>query len=149
MENTEAKHCAPADDVLRALLGGARRITIIGAKDVPGQPVDRVGRYLAEAGYELTPVHPKRRTVWDIPAVPSVTEVPAADIVVLFRASQFCADHAREVLAMKTRPACFWMQEGIFSAEARRLLEPEGVLVVEDRCIMVEHRRLAVGKAAG
>ena len=50
--------------------------------------------------------------------------------------------HAQEVLALPWKPLCFWMQEGIRSAEARALLEPEQILVVEDLCLMVEHARL-------
>ncbi len=139
---------APGDSVLRAMLKSARRIAVIGAKDVPGQPVDRVGRYLIDAGYDVVPVHPVRRTVWGRDAVACVSDAPACDIVVLFRAPQFCAGHAREVLAMNGRPTCFWMQEGITSPEARRLMEDAGVMVVENRCIMVERARLLDGGRA-
>ena len=64
------------------------------------------------------------------------------DIIDLFRAPQYCPAHAQEVLALPWKPLCFWMQEGIRSAEARALLEPEQILVVEDLCLMVEHARL-------
>ena len=88
----------PTDATLRTLFATARTIAIIGAKDVPGQPVDRVGRYLMEAGYTVIPVHPKRKTVWGLPAVPRIDLVEQADIVNVFRAPQYCPDHAREVL---------------------------------------------------
>ena len=132
----------PTDATLRTLFATARTIAIVGAKDVPGQPVDRVGRYLMEAGYTVIPVHPKRKTVWGLPAVPRIDLVEQADIVNVFRAPQYCPDHAREVLNMAKRPQCFWMQEGITSPEARTLLEGAGMLVLEDRCIYVEHARL-------
>ncbi len=139
--------CA-SDKAIFPLLRQARRIAIIGAKDVQGQPVDKVGRYLIEQGFEVIPVHPKRKTVWDRPAFPSIQDVEAADIVVLFRAPQYCADHAREVLKMKHRPLCFWMQEGIRSAEAKSLMEANGIMVVEDKCIMVEHERMKLSDNA-
>ena len=131
-----------SDEAIFQLLKRARRIAIIGAKDVQGQPVDKVGRYLIEQGFEVIPVHPKRKTVWDRPAFHSIQDVEEADIVVLFRAPQYCADHAREVLEMKHRPLCFWMQEGIRSAEAKSLMEANGIMVVEDKCIMVEHEQM-------
>ncbi len=124
---------------ISSLLARARRIAIIGAKDVPGQPVDKVGRYLIDQGFDVIPVHPKRKTVWGLPAHPSIKEVEQADIVVLFRAPQYCEEHAREVLEMKNKPLCFWMQEGIHSAGAKSLMEAEGIMVVEDKCIYVEH----------
>ncbi len=134
----------PTDETLRSLLLSSRTIAILGAKDVPGQPVDRVGRYLIEKGYDVVPVHPKRKTVWGLRAVESIGLCPHVDIVLVFRAPQHCPGHARELLAMKDRPTCFWMQEGISSPEARALLVDNGVFVVQSRCIMVEHERLLV-----
>lgn len=122
------------------LLRTAQSIAIVGAKDKATQPVDRVGRYLLDQGFTIYPVHPVRRTVWGLPAWPSLADLPQpVDIINLFRASEACPMHARETLALPWRPRCFWMQEGIRSAEARALLEPAGILVVEDACIMVEH----------
>ena len=64
------------DRLMRAMLGESRSIAIIGAKDKPGQAVDRVGRYLLEQGYRVVPVHPVRKTVWGLPALPSIAELP-------------------------------------------------------------------------
>lgn len=128
---------------LRRLLEQARRIAIVGAKDKPGQAVDRVGRYLMDVGYEVYPVHPARATVWGLTAYPDLAALPRpVDIVNLFRAPQYCPDHAREVLALPWRPLLFWMQLGIRSPEARALLTSTGITVVEDACIMVEHAQL-------
>lgn len=135
------------DATLRALLRAARSIAVIGAKDKPGQPVDMVGRYLIEAGYDVWPVHPVRRTVWGLPACPSLADVPVAvDIVNLFRAPEHCPGHAAEALALPRLPRLFWMQSGIVSPEAGRMLFERGVPVVENMCLMVEHRRLLGGE---
>lgn len=132
-----------SDATLRALLTPGKTIAIVGAKDRPGTDVDMVGRALIEADFHVVPVHPARAKVWDLPAKRCLAEVEEPiDIVNLFRAPAHCPDHAAEVLALSHLPACFWMQLGIVSPEARELLAPRGVLVVEDRCIMVEYRRL-------
>ena len=72
----------------------------------------------------------------------------------LFRAADSCPAHAEEFLRLAPRPLCFWMQSGIISAETRRILSGQlttidppvavgqPVLVVEDRCLMVDHRNL-------
>ena len=131
------------DRLLRAMLGESRSIAIIGAKDKPGQAVDRVGRYLLEQGYRVVPVHPVRKTVWGLPAVPSIAELPEpVDIINLFRAPEYCPGHAQEVLQLDWRPKLFWMQLGIRSPEARQALAQTDITVVEDLCIMVEHARL-------
>ena len=134
------------DDQLRAMLGRARRIAIIGAKDNLGSPVDHVGRYLLNAGFEVMPVHPVRRQTWGLANAHSILELAELgfepDIVCLFRAPQYCADHAREVLQLPKLPQIFWMQEGIRNAEAGQLMFEAGVKVVEDRCIETVHKAL-------
>jgi|APHig6443717497_1056834.scaffolds.fasta_scaffold305880_1 Predicted CoA-binding protein len=132
-----------SDKELAALLGEVKTIAIVGAKDKPGQAVDRVGRHLMQAGYTVIPVHPTRSGVWGLPTYKSLLDIPhPVDLVDLFRASEFCPGHAQEVLAMATPPRCFWMQSGIFSAEARALLTSKPITVIEDRCLMVDHARL-------
>lgn len=134
------------DDSLRAHLAATRTIAVIGAKDKPGQPVDAVGRYLIEAGYEVLPVHPVRKCVWGLETYPSLADITVAiDLVDVFRAPEHCPGHAAEVLALPHKPRLFWMQLGIRSPEAGRLLAGQGIAVVEDLCLMVEHRRLFGG----
>jgi hypothetical protein len=128
---------------LRGILETVRTIAVIGAKDVPGQPVDRVGRYLIRVGYTVIPVHPKRKSVWGLPAFAGLTDIPVpVDLVNVFRAPEYCAEHAREALKLSPLPQLFWMQLGIVNAEAVSLLAEQGVSVVEDACIMVEHAKM-------
>lgn len=118
-------------------------IAIVGAKDKPGSPVEHVGRYLIEQGYDVLPVHPARKDVWGLPTYKTLQDLPKVpDIVCFFRTSDACAEHAREILALSWRPKVFWMQEGISSKEAGELMAKEGVIVVEDACIEVEHKRV-------
>lgn len=132
---------------LRALLERCRTVAVIGAKDKPGQPVDAVGRYLMHAGYTLFPVHPRRRNVWGLETYPALADIPVpVDLVNVFRAPELCAAHAEEALALAPKPLLFWMQLGIASAEAARVLADQGVFVVEDACLMVEHKRLCSGR---
>jgi predicted CoA-binding protein len=134
---------APSDALLKALLENVRTIAVLGAKDRPGQPVDLVGRYLIARGFTVHPVHPKRENVWGRPTYRTLAEVPGAiDLVDVFRVPESCPEHAREVLALPVRPKVFWMQSGISSPEARDILEGSGLAVVENLCLMVEHRRL-------
>ena len=128
---------------LRRLLTETRVIAVVGAKDAPGQAVDRVGRYLIKAGYDVIPVHPVRKNVWGLTTYASLADIPRpVDLVDVFRAPQYCPDHAREALAMSPRPKAFWMQLGIRSEEAAALLAEQGVIVVEDACLMVDHARV-------
>lgn len=138
----------PSDTAIHTLLKESRVIAVIGAKDKAGQPVDDVGRYLMAAGYKVIPVHPVRQNVWGLPTYKSIEEIPEPiDIVDVFRASEFCLEHARETIRLASRPRCFWMQLGISNSEASRLAEDCGILSVSDKCIKIEHMRLAAGQA--
>lgn len=131
------------DSLLRPLLQKVRTIAIVGAKDAPGQPVDTVGRYLVNHGFTVIPIHPVRENVWGLPTYKTIGDLPEpVDMIDLFRAAEYCPAHAREVLALEWRPLVFWMQLGISSPEAKQCMEKEGVTVVEDACLKVEHRRL-------
>ena len=133
------------DERMGRLLGKVRTIAILGAKDTQGQAVDRVGRYLINAGYDIIPVHPARKNVWGLTTYPSLTEVPRpVDMIDVFRASEFCLGHARETLSMSPTPKIFWMQLGIRNNDAAKLLAEHGVVVIEDACLLVEHTRYAM-----
>ncbi|SBW00538.1 CoA-binding domain-containing protein [uncultured delta proteobacterium] len=134
---------SPDQNTIRSLLQNVRSIAVVGAKDAPDQAVERVGRYLMKAGFEIFPIHPVRQNVWGLPTYKSIGDLPGpVDLIDLFRAAEYCPGHAREVLALPWKPRVFWMQLGISSPEAAALLEKEGIAVVQDACLMVEHRRL-------
>lgn len=140
-----------SDNEIKKILSEAKNIVIVGAKDKAGQPVDNVGRYLINAGYNVLPVHPKRQVVWGLPAAPTMADIPelsgknTPDIIVLFRAAEFCHAHALEAAALPVLPRLFWMQLGIANAEAAQIMQHKNVTVVQNSCIMVEHRRLLSG----
>lgn len=133
------------DKELAPLLSEVKTIAVVGAVDKPGRPVDMVGHALIEMGFTVIPVHPKRRNVWGLTTYPSINDIPIlVDIVDLFRASDFCAEHARETLNMMTPPKIFWMQSGVHSQEARDILSATDIMVVEDHCLKVELQRLGI-----
>lgn len=126
---------------LTGLFAQVKTIAIVGAVDKPSRPVDRIGRYLIHAGFTVIPVHPKRKDVWGLTTYPTLADIPIPlDLVNLFRKAAFCPDHAHETLNMNQLPKGFWMQSGIVSPEARAILKTAPIIVVEDRCTMVDHR---------
>lgn len=120
-----------------------KSIAIIGAKDKVGSPVAHVGKYLIDQGYEVFPVHPVRKVAWGLTCYPSILDLPKVpDIFCLFRAPDACVDHAKEILQLQKLPSVFWMQTGIFSQEAGKIMQEKNVRVVQDLCMEFEHKRL-------
>ncbi len=126
---------------LSQFFSSVQNIAILGAKDKAGHPVHEVGQYLIQAGFKIFPVHPKRQNVWGLSTYQNLLQIPEpVHVVNLFRASEYCEQHARETLQLDPLPSAFWMQQGIHSPQARKILEPYGIFILEDTCIMLRHR---------
>lgn len=133
----------PQEKLIRDLLKNVKCIAVLGAKDVPGQPVDMVGRYLIDAGFTVFPVHPVRKNVWGLTTYKTLADIPSViDLVNVFRAGVQCPAHARECLQLLALPMGFWMQSGIMSPEVHEIFAGSGVRVVENLCIKTEHRKI-------
>lgn len=131
------------DTTMRNALRSARTIAVLGLKDGPAEDSWRVSRYLQEHGYRIVPVSPKLSSALGERAFPALAQVDAPiDLVDVFRASSHIPGHVDEILALSPRPACVWLQLGVRDDAAARRLETAGITVIQDRCIMVEHRRL-------
>ena len=131
------------DDALRTLLSEVRTIAVLGIKEGEDEDAFRVPAYLQAHGYRILPVNPKLGRVLGERCVPRLADLEETpDLVDVFRAPQHVPGHVDEVLALPERPRAVWLQIGIRSPATSRL-EQAGVDVVEDRCLMVEHRRLA------
>jgi uncharacterized protein len=128
------------------LLNTASRVAVLGIKteQQSTQPAFYVPHYLQRAGYEVVPVpvyYPDVSEILGAPVHRTVAEVPGElDIVFVFRRSADVARHVDDLIA--ARPAAVWMQSGIRNAEAAEALARAGIRVVQDRCAMIEHRRL-------
>ena len=136
----------PTDGELRELLRSIKRIAVLGIKTEAqaGQPAFSVPRYLAAVGYEVIPVpvyYPDVTVILGKPVFRKLTDIPGAiDLVDVFRRPQDIPAHVPELLAAK--PRAVWFQLGIRHDEAARALTDAGIQVVQDRCILVDHRRL-------
>ena len=132
-----------SDDDLRELLQASRTIAVVGMKDDESEDAYRVPLYMQRHGYRILPVNPKLGRILGERAVGSLGEIDVpVDLVNLFRAPDHIPAHVDEILAMQRRPRAVWMQLGIVHGASAARLRAEGIQVVQDRCIMVEHRRL-------
>ncbi|MCE2507946.1 MAG: CoA-binding protein [Nitrosopumilaceae archaeon] len=129
------------DGQIRIMLEGARRVAVVGMSRSAAKAAGHIPRYLAGCGYDVVPVNPNADNIGGRRSYSSIAEVEGKiDIVDIFRPSDQAASVVREALAK--RPGMIWLQEGIYSGEAEELARREGVPLVYNRCIMVEHQRL-------
>lgn len=145
------KNILHEDGQIRELLTQTRTIAVLGIKPEShsGQPAYYVPKYLADAGYDIIPVpiyYPEITKIFNKPIHRKLTEIEERiDLVNIFRKSSDVRLHANEILASK--PKAVWMQLGIYNDEVAERLAEAGIKVVQDLCIMVEHRTLVASRA--
>jgi uncharacterized protein len=124
------------------ILAEARTIALVGASPKPSRPSHRVMRYLLDAGYRVIPVRPRDcDEVLGVPCVASLAEIDEPiDLVDVFRRAEHAPGHAREAVAAGA--GAFWLQLGLVSEEARRIVEGAAIDYVEDACTAVVHRQM-------
>jgi predicted CoA-binding protein len=134
------------DEKIRALLATTRRVAVLGIKTEaqPDQAAFYVPKFLHDHGVEVVPVpvyYPDVKEILGRPVHRRVADVPGAvDLVDVFRRSSDVAAHLADLLAK--RPRAVWLQLGIRNDAAAEELAKAGILVVQDRCLMVDWRRL-------
>lgn len=130
---------------LRSLLSETRRVAVLGIKTEQqwNQPAFYVAEYLAGAGLEVVPVpvyYPEAIEILGQKVYRSISEIPGeVDMVDVFRRPQDIDAHVDDIL--KKKPKAVWFQSGIRNDRAAERLAKAGIKVVQDRCLMVEHRR--------
>jgi uncharacterized protein len=134
------------DAKIRDLLATVRRVAVLGIKTEAqsDQAAFYVPKFLADQGVEVVPVpvyYPDAKEILGRPVFRKVADVPGAlDLVDVFRRPKDVPAHVPDLLAKK--PRAVWLQLGIRNDAASEELAKAGILVVQDRCLMVEWRRL-------
>jgi predicted CoA-binding protein len=131
-------------DGIRQMLENAKRIAVLGIKREYDRPAYFVPEYAQMAGYEVIPVpvyYPELKELMGQPVYRRVADVPGdIDIVNVFRRPEHIPPHVDDIIAKK--PKAVWFQSGIRNDAAAERLAKAGIQVVQDRCLMVEIRRI-------
>ena len=131
----------PEPASIRELLRAARVIAVVGLSSNRRRPSHGVSQYMQRAGYRIIPVNPNESEVLGERAYPSIEAVPEKiDIVDIFRRSEFVSEIVDQ--AIRVGATAVWMQEGVVDEEAAARARAAGLIVIMDRCILKEHRRL-------
>jgi uncharacterized protein len=134
---------APEDRELRALLGDAHTIAVVGLSSNPDRPSNGVAAYLQDHGYRIVPVNPHETEVLGERAYPSLRDLPEdlhVDVVDVFRRAEATPDVARDAVAIGAH--VLWLQAGIVNEDAYRIASDAGLEVIMGVCIRSTITRL-------
>ncbi|MBL8124787.1 MAG: CoA-binding protein [Pyrinomonadaceae bacterium] len=134
------------DAEVAELLRETRRIAVLGIKpeDHAGQPAYYVPKYMQAAGYEIIPVpvyYPDVTEILGEKVYRRLADIPGdIDMLNIFRRSKDIFQHVEAIIERK--PKSVWLQLGIRDDDAAERFAKAGIKVVQDLCLMVEHRAL-------
>jgi uncharacterized protein len=129
------------DDLVEHILRSYSTITVVGASATESKAAHSVPAYMQQHGWRIIPVNPHTEEILGAPVYRSLADIPEQiGLVDVFRPSPETADVARQAVAAGA--GALWLQLGIRSDEARQIAESAGLLYVEDRCLIIEQRRL-------
>jgi len=125
------------------LLQEGRVIAVVGLSPSRFRPSYGVSEYMQAQGFRIIPVNPNETEILGERCYASLEDVrEKVDIVNIFRRPEFVPPLVDSAIRMGAK--CVWMQEGVVHEEAAEQARAAGLLVVMDRCILKEHRRLAM-----
>ena len=120
-----------------------RNIAVVGMSNTEGKPANFVPKYLIENGYNVIPVNPTTSEVLGRKSYATISDVPEqVDIVDVFRRSEDVPIVVEDAINKKGVKV-IWMQSGIYNEEAERRAKENGIDVVFNRCMKVEHSMLS------
>ena len=135
---------------IKEILEKYRVIAVVGLSKEPGKDSHKVSAYLKQHGYRIIPVNPYAKEVLGEKSYPSLLEIPSEvqktiEIVDIFRPAEDVLPIVEQAIKLKVlngKPFVIWMQLGIVNEQAAEAAKRAGLIVVMDKCLMVEHHRL-------
>jgi len=138
---------ADTDVTVERILARYDTITVVGASRAASKAAHSVPAHMQRHGWRIIPVNPYADQILGERVYRTLADVPSqVGLVDVFRPSGQAAEIARQAVAAGA--TALWLQLGIASAEARAIAEDAGLLYVEDRCLLVEQRRLGLDAPA-
>lgn len=131
-------------DPIADILEKCKTIAVVGLSSNPMRPSHEVTEYMQRAGYRIIPVNPNETEVLGEKSYARLEDVPEKiDMVNIFRRPEEVAPVVESAIRMGAKVV--WMQLGIENEEAAEKERAAGLAVVEDACILIEHKKRVTG----
>lgn len=132
---------------LAEVLTRYKTVAVVGFHPDPLRPAHYVPEYLQRRGYKIIPVNPilasRKAEYWGRRTVARLQDIrEKVDIVNFFRRTENLSEHLDDLLRMHHKPKVVWLQLGIRNDEFARAIMHHGIMVVQDHCMLAEHRNL-------
>ena len=127
---------------IKEILNKYKSIAMIGVSNDPAKASTIVMKYMQKYGFKVYPVNPsaKGQKILGEEVFAKITEInQPVDIVDVFRPSKEALDIAKDTVSIKAK--VLWLQLGIKSKEAKKIVEENKIEYVEDKCTKMEYQK--------
>lgn len=137
------------DQSFTEILKKARTIVIIGCSDKQYRTSYHIAEYLKNSGYRIIPVNPNIEEALGEKAYDTMDDFPEnlkVDIVNIFRNKRYTEEMVRQITSWSEKTGqkpLIWTQLDVSTPAAQEIALSAGLQYVENKCMMVEHKRLA------
>lgn len=116
-----------------------KTIAVVGCSPKPERAGHYVPAYMQSQGYRIVPVNPGHKEILGETCYESLLDIPfPVELVNVFRRPVDVPPVIEDAIRVKAKAV--WLQSGITEPESEAVAREAGLLVVSDRCLMVEHR---------
>ena len=123
------------------LLKKYKTIAVVGLSPNRMRPSNGVSQYMQSQGYRIIPVNPGHAEILGEKSYRRLEDIPEpVEIVNVFRRSEEVGPVVDSAIAIGAKAV--WLQEGIYNEAAAERAAQAGLAVVQDLCILKEHRKL-------
>jgi len=141
MKACELPSAAKADKKLCEILKTAKTIVVVGLSPKEHRASHQVAKYMQQKGYKIIPVYPREEEILGEKVYRSLDEIDfEVDIVDIFRKGEDTPPIVEKAVKLPGIK-CVFLQEGVTNEKSKEIAENAGVFYVEDKCLMVEHKR--------
>ena len=128
---------------IKDILSNNKTIAMIGVSKDQKKPSTIVMKYMQKYGYKVIPVNPsaKGEKILGEEVFGKLNEIKTPiDIVDVFRPSKEAIEIAKETVKIKAK--VLWLQLGISSDEAKKIVEANNIEYIENRCTKMEYQKI-------
>ncbi len=135
------------DEDIRTILNTAHTIAVYGMSQDTQKPAHYVPAFLLRQGYVIIPINPAAEVILNLPCYKRLIDIPAPiDMLAVFRPAAEVMQIINDAINRKNMRGdigVIWLQDGIYNEPARQVAENAGMVVIQDRCLMKEYKRLS------
>jgi len=141
MQTCELPSAQKAEPKLCEILKNSKTIVVVGLSPKSHRASNQVAKYMQDKGYKIVPVYPREEEILGERVYRSLDEIDfEVDIVNIFRRGEDTPPIVEKAVKLPGIK-CVFLQEGVINEKSKEIAEDAGVFYIEDKCLMIEHKR--------